>query len=155
YSDLTPHPWAGLSVEVRLYASDALGQHGETAPARVTLPERVFHNPVARAVVEQRKELVKNPSARLAVAEILGDLRGQTRLYGDDAAVYLDLRVAQESLRLSGAAASLAQVEQLLWDTALRIENGQAPLALQQLRQLEKKLQDALANRAPGPEIER
>jgi uncharacterized protein (TIGR02302 family) len=155
YNDLTPHPWAGLSVEVRLYAADALGQRGETAPVRVTLPERVFRNPVARAIVEERKELVKNPAARLAVADILGDLRGQTRLYGDDAAAFLGLRVAQESLRLSGAAASLAQVEQLLWDTALRIENGQAPLALQQLRQLEKKLQEALANRAPQHEVDR
>jgi tetratricopeptide (TPR) repeat protein len=63
--------------------------------------------------------------------------------------------VAQESLRLSGAAASLAQVEQLLWDTALRIENGQVPLALEQLRQLEKKLQNALANRAPEHEVDR
>jgi uncharacterized protein (TIGR02302 family) len=155
YNDLTAHPWAGLSVEVRLYASDALGQRGESAPVRLKLPERAFHNPVARAIVEQRKALIKDPAARLAVAEVLGDLRGQTRLYGDDAAVFLDLRVAQESLRLSGAAAPLAQVDQLLWDTALRIENGQAPLALEQLRRLEQKLQNALANRAPDREIDR
>jgi uncharacterized protein (TIGR02302 family) len=155
YNDLTPHPWAGLSVEIRLFASDALGQRGETAPVRLKLPERIFHNPVARAIVEQRKELVKNPEARLAVAEILGDLRGQTRLYGDDAAAFLDLRVAQEGLRLSGTARSLAQIEQLLWDTALRIENGQAPLALQELRRLEQKLQNALANKAPDHEIDR
>jgi uncharacterized protein (TIGR02302 family) len=155
YNDLTAHPWAGLSVEVRLYASDALGQRGETAPVRLKLPERIFHNPVARAIVEQRKELVKNPAARRAVAEILGDLRGQTRLYGDDAAAFLDLRVAQESLRLSGAALALAQVVQLLWDTALRIENGQVPLALEQLRRLQQKLQKALANRAPDNEVDR
>jgi uncharacterized protein (TIGR02302 family) len=155
YNDLTPHPWAGLPVEVRLIASDALGQRGESAPLRLKLPERIFHNPVARAIIDQRKELIKNPGARLAAAEILDDLHGRTRLYGDDAAAFLDLRVAEESLRLSGAAPALAQVEELLWHTALRIENGQAPVALEELRRLQQKLQNALANRAPDPEIDR
>jgi uncharacterized protein (TIGR02302 family) len=155
YQDLTPHPWAGLPVEIRLVATDAAGQHGESAPVRITLPERIFHNPVARAIVEQRKELVKNPAARLAVAEILGDLRKETRRYGDDAAAFLDLRVAEESLRFRGATNSFAPVEQLLWDTALRIENGNAPLALQELRRLEQQLQNALANKAPDNEIDR
>jgi uncharacterized protein (TIGR02302 family) len=155
YVDLTPHPWAGLPVELRLLATDAAGQHGQSAPVRLTLPQRIFRNPVARAIVEERKELVKDPSSRLAVAEILGDLRGETHRYGDDAAAFLDLRVAEESLRLGGRAASLAQVEQLLWDTALRIENGNAPLALQELRRLEQQLQNALANKAPDREIDR
>jgi uncharacterized protein (TIGR02302 family) len=155
YEDLTPHPWAGLPVEIRLVATDAAGQHGDSAPVRIVLPERSFHNPVARAIVDQRKEMVKDPAARPAVAEVLGDLREETPRYGDDAVAFLDLRVAQESLRLSGAANSLAQVEQLLWDTALRIENGQAPLALRELRRLEQQLQNALANKAPDQEIDR
>jgi uncharacterized protein (TIGR02302 family) len=155
YQDLTPHPWAGLPVEIRLVATDAAGQHGESAALRLVLPERIFHNPVARAIVEQRKELAKDPAARRSVAEILGDLRRQTRLYGDDSGTFLDLRVAQESLRLAGAEQSLATIEQLMWDTALRIESGQAPLALQQLRRLEQQLQSALASKAPEREIER
>ena len=65
YHDLTPHPWAGLPVEIRLVASDALGQTGESEPVRMTLPERVFNNPVARAIIEQRKELANDPDSRL------------------------------------------------------------------------------------------
>ena len=155
YHDLTPHPWAGLPVEIRLVATDALGQRGESEPVRITLPERVFHNPVARAIIDQRKELVKNPGSRQAVAEILGDLRDQPRLYGNDALAFLGLRVAQERLRLNDDARSIAQVEQLLWDTALRIEDGQTPLALRELRRLEQKLQDALARNAPDAEVDR
>jgi uncharacterized protein (TIGR02302 family) len=155
YQDLTPHPWAGLPVEIRLIAIDAAGERGESAPVRLVLPERSFRNPVARAIIGQRKELVKDPANGRAVGEILGDLRKETHRYGDDGATFLDLRVAEESLRLSGATRFLAEVEQLLWDTALRIENGEAPLALQQLRRLEQQLQQALANRAPDQEINR
>src|SRR5262249_33519255 len=35
YHDLTPHPWAGLPVEIRLIATDALGQTGESEPVRM------------------------------------------------------------------------------------------------------------------------
>ena len=40
YHDLSPHPWAGLPVEIRLVATDALGQTGESEPVRMNLPER-------------------------------------------------------------------------------------------------------------------
>ena len=77
YHDLSPHPWAGLPVEIRLVATDALGQTGESEPVRITLPERVFRNPVARAIIDQRKELVEGSESRRAVAEILDDLDKQ------------------------------------------------------------------------------
>ncbi len=97
YHDLTPHPWAGLPVEIRLVATDALGQTGESETVRMTLPERVFHNPIARAIIEQRKELANDPRSRLPVAEILGDLRSRPRLYRDDMVVFLALRVGAGS----------------------------------------------------------
>ena len=155
FHDLTPHPWAGLPVEIRLVAADAIGQKGESESLRMVLPERVFRNPIARALIDQRKELVKNPKSRLAVAEILGDLRDQPHRYGDDGAVFLALSVARKSLRLNDDARSTAEVEQLLWDTALRIDEAQAPLAARELRRLEQQLQDALAKGAPDQEIER
>lgn len=52
-------------------------------------------------------------------------------------------------------AASTAQVEQLLWDTALRIEDGRASLAENELRRLQRQLQDALAKNAPDQEVDR
>jgi uncharacterized protein (TIGR02302 family) len=155
YHDLTASPWAGLPVEIHLVAADALNQKGESPPVRITLPERIFHNPVARAIVEQRKELVLDPGSRIPVAEILGDLRSQRQLYGDDDLAFLGLRVAEERLRLNHDAASITQVEQLLWDVALRIEDGHAALAQTELRRIERQLQDALAKGAPDREIDR
>jgi uncharacterized protein (TIGR02302 family) len=155
YQDLTPHPWAGLPVEIRLVASDALGQTTATDPVRMKLPEREFSHPVARAIIEQRKELVKDPSSHVAVAEILADLRERPQLYHDDTVAYLGLSVAEQRLRLNDDTAATAEVEQLLWDTALRIEDGRMSMAERELRRLQQELQDALARNAPDAEIDR
>ncbi len=155
YHDLTAHLWAGLPVEIRLVAADALGQTGESQPMLLKLPEREFHNPIARAIIDQRKELVKDPKSRPEVAEILGDLQSRPERYGNDMVVFLALRVAQERLQLHKDAASLTEVEQLLWDTALRIEDGGAAQAENELRRLQRQLQDALAKNAPDKEIDR
>src|SRR5258708_34806974 len=50
---------------------------------------------------------------------------------------------------------TISGVEQTLWDTALRIEDGRMALAEQDLRRLQQQLQDALAKNAPDAEIER
>lgn len=155
YHDLTAHPWAGLPVEIRLVAADALGQTGESAPALIKLPERDFRNPIARAIIDQRKELAKDPNSREPVAEILGDLQSQQALYHNDTVVFLALRIAQERLRLQRDAKSITEVQQLLWDTALRIEDAGASQAESELRRLQQQLQDALAKNAPDREIER
>jgi uncharacterized protein (TIGR02302 family) len=156
YNDLTPHPWAGLPVEVRLVAVDALGQTGESEPVQMmTLPERTFNHPVARAIIDQRKELAKDPASAEAVAEILEDLNRRPVLYRDDAVVFLGLRIAQDRLRQDTGKESIEGVEQLLWDTALRIEDGRMSVAERDLRRLQQQLQDALAKGAPDAEIEK
>jgi uncharacterized protein (TIGR02302 family) len=155
FHDLTPHPWAGLPVELRLVATDGLGQTGESEPIRMTLPEREFRHPVARAIIDQRKELAKDPGSAASVAEILGDLNSRPALFRDDTVVYLGLRVAQQRLRGDDSKETIATVSQLLWDTALRIEDGNLSLVERDLRRLQQKLQEALAKGAPDEEIER
>jgi uncharacterized protein (TIGR02302 family) len=155
YHDLTPHPWAGLPVEIRLVASDAPGQAGQSEPAQLTLPERIFRHPVARAIIDQRRELARDPASAEAVAEILGDLNHRPQLYRDDTVVYLGLRTAQQRLRRDNGKDAITAVQQLLWDTALRIEEGNMSVAERDLRRLQQQLQDALAKGAPDAEIER
>jgi uncharacterized protein (TIGR02302 family) len=155
YQDLSPHPWAGLPVTLSLVATDALGQTGESDPVHMILPEREFTNPVARAIIDQRKELVKDPGSHEAVAEILDDLDKDPGLFRDDTVVYLALRLAALRLRQDDVAAAVAAVVPLLWDTALRIEDGRMSLAQNELRRLQQQLQDALARGAPDEEIDR
>jgi uncharacterized protein (TIGR02302 family) len=91
----------------------------------------------------------------LAVADTLSDLRERPQLYRDDTVAFLGLRLAEERLRINEDANSIAEVQQLLWDTALRIEDGRMSLAERDMRRLQQELQDALAKNAPDAEIER
>jgi len=155
YQDLTAHPWAGLPVDIQLQAIDALDQTGSSETIRITLPERTFRHPVARAIIEQRKQLTLDPSQREIVAETLSDLSLRPRLFNDDKVVFLALRTAQARLILDKNRESIAPVQQLLWETAVRIEDGRTSLVQRDLRDAMKQLQDALARNAPDAEIDR
>src|SRR5690606_25591680 len=61
YLDLTAHPWAGLKVIMQLEAKDAIDQAAMSEPVEIVLPEREFKHPVARALVEARKDLMRDP----------------------------------------------------------------------------------------------
>lgn len=155
YNDLTANPWAGLSVRIRLEARDALNQAGFSDAVTFTLPERIFHNPVARAIVEQRKELTVHPEDRDTVAEALSDLSLRPGRYDSDIVVFLALRTASARLQINRDPETVPDVQKLLWQTALRIEDGRAPMMQESLRQAMQALQDALARNAPNDEIDR
>jgi hypothetical protein len=56
--DLAAHPYAGLDVYAQVVARDALGQEGVSAPVRVTLPEKLFLQPLALAAIEIRRMIL-------------------------------------------------------------------------------------------------
>lgn len=155
YHDLTAHPWAGLPVKLQLKASDEAGQTGLSPEIEMTLPERDFQHPVARAIIAQRKALVADPKAAMTVARALIAIGAVPSQYHDDVVVYLALRMAADRLAAEETPAGQEAVQSLLWDTALRIEDGRLSLAERELRSLQQKLMEALAQNAPDAEIER
>ncbi len=56
--DLAAHPYAGMEVEARIVAFDALGQEGVSDALHVTLPEKIFLQPLARAAIEIRRHVL-------------------------------------------------------------------------------------------------
>jgi len=154
YHDLTPHPWAGLAVTIQLVAEDGIGQRGTSDAVRTVLPERIFNHPVARALVELRKQLTLNPQGRLPVARALSEIYEQPDHYFNDTTVALALRSAERRLIHDAAPSAVPQVQQLLWDTALQIEEGDLAVAERDLREVQKALMDALARGADDAEIE-
>lgn len=56
--ELASHPYAGMDVEARIVAVDALGQEGVSDPLQFTLPEKVFLQPLARAAIEIRRHIL-------------------------------------------------------------------------------------------------
>ena len=91
--DLAAHPYAGMDVEAQIVAVDALGQEGASQPMRVTLPEKVFLQPLARAAVEIRRHILTDrrayrpapnePRRTIPAGDILlGNERIEIRDYG-------------------------------------------------------------------------
>ncbi|HJO68597.1 MAG TPA: DUF4175 family protein, partial [Rhodospirillales bacterium] len=154
YYDLTPHPWAGLAVTVVLAATDDLGQEGQSEPREIALPERVFHNPIARAIVEQRRTLVEDPEARETVADALTLLSRLGPDFDDDIVVFLGLQSAAKRLRYDAGGDAVSSVIELLWQTALRAEDGGLTTAEAELRRAQQALRDALDRGADDAELD-
>ncbi|RJF80714.1 TIGR02302 family protein [Oleomonas cavernae] len=155
FKDLTAHPWAGLDVIAELTATDAIGQVARSAPVTIALPERNFRNPVARAVIAQRKRLVANPTQRRAVAQALAGIADEPQAYGGRLAVFLALDVATITLVRHAAPETDAAMVDLLWDLALDLEEGRVAGAEAALRAAQEALEQALQNGASDAEIAR
>lgn len=155
FHDLAPHKWAGLPVVIDLVATDALGQEGRSEAVHFTLPERVFENPVARAIIEQRKRLATEPQKREDIAGALTDIASQPGTYMHDPVVFLSLITARSRLILEPGESAIEPLRALLWDTALRLEDGRVSLAERELRRAQEALMKALAENASDAELER
>ena len=154
--DLSAHPWAGLSVRMTLVAEDGAGQTAMTAPVETVLPQRSFREPLARALVEQRRLLAVDIGQRQAVLTALEGLAlGPEDFMADDYATFLALTVTTQRLRLADDEAGLIAVTDLLWQLALQVEDGDLSLAAERLREAEERLSEALERGAGAEEISR
>ena len=151
--DLTAHPWAGLKVRMTLVARDQAGQSGQSQPYEFVLPERTFTKPLAKAVVEQRKKLVRDPGAPDGVANALDALTLGDEKVIDDSTIYLALRNAYWRLRGDQSREGIASVVDQLWDVALRIEEGDLPEAERAVKQAQDALSKALQENGSPEEI--
>ena len=145
--DLTSHPWAGLPVTISFEVSDDIGQTAKLKTVAMNLPERPFHNPVARKLVEMRKRLIWNPlEPQTEMVAELEEILSYPDLFRGDTVVFLALRSASSrlvyTLPYKDARIEAAySIIDLLWDTALRVEDGNLSLAARNLREKQTDLQ--------------
>lgn len=126
-ADLTGNPLAGQKVQMQLVATDALGQEGRSNIVEVTLPERQFRNPVAQRLIVERKRLLNYiafPMTRLFASNTLLSIVNNPPLYRGDPIVFLTLASAAKRLGYDRTDAGVDSVRDLLWDIALRVEDG-------------------------------
>jgi len=156
YRDLTDHPYAGLEVNIVLEARDAAGNKGLSKPARFKLPARVFTDPLARALIEQRQILASGEDkTQDKVAQALDALTiSPEHFYQNKTGVYLAIRAARWSAKTASRPEEFARAEDLLWQTALALEQGGLSLAAAELRRLQQAITEALARGAPQDEID-
>ncbi|MHA1527788.1 MAG: DUF4175 domain-containing protein [Alphaproteobacteria bacterium] len=147
--DLSEHPWAGAWVEMMLYAEDGSGQRASAGPVRMRLPGRHFTHPLARALVEQRRELAMEFEQGDRVLDVLQAVtRRPDEIFSDNSGAYLVVRTAVRRLArgvadddVSGVA---PEVTEFLWLAALSLEDGDLSSALERLHAAEEALRRAL-----------
>lgn len=155
FTDLTAHPMAGLPVVLRLEAVDGLGQKGRSGPLEMVLPAREFRHPLARAIIDQRRNLARDPATAPDVAGRLAALGETEAARTLPTSVPLTLRVAAARLSYSQDPAGRRDVVDLLWELALFVEDGALSLAEKKLRELQDELQRALTEGAEDAELDR
>ncbi len=154
-SDLTSHPWAGSKVSLRLSAQDQAGQTGFSQPHEFVLPQRNFTDPLARAIVEQRRNLALDANAQMSVLDAFDALLIAPEKFIDDARHYLGMRFAYQRLAHARSDQELIELLDLMWELALTIEDGDLSVAERALRQAQNELRQALENNASEEEISR
>lgn len=153
--DLTNHPWAGAKVTIRLKAKDEAGQEGTSEPITFTLPQRPFTNPLAKALVEQRRHLVMVPDDRKSVQTALDALLIAPETFTPQWGVYMGLRVGASRLRRARTGQDLLDVADWLWTVAVQLEDGGLSDAERELRAAQDRLREAMERGASSEEIKR
>ena len=142
--DLTAHPWAGSQVEMTLVATDAAGHEARSETKTLVLPERPFSNPLARAVVEQRRILALDANRKDHVLDMLDAITLHPEDTIKDPGRYLALRSARTRLALAQTDDQLRDVVAYMWTIARGIEDGELSAAEQRLRQAQEALRQAI-----------
>jgi uncharacterized protein (TIGR02302 family) len=153
--DLSDNPWAGAEVTVSLTAKDEAGNVGKSEPRELTLPQRIFVKPLARALIEQRRDLALDAGAKPIVLTALDALTLAPEKFTPEAGVYLGLRSIYYDLQGAKTDDQLREVVTRLWDMALQIEDGNVSQAEQALRQAQENLRQALERGATDEEIQK
>ena len=151
--DLAKHPWAGRRVRMTLVVKDHAGQVGTSETVDLALPERHFRSPIARAIIEQRRNLMWDRRNRPDVIYALQAISAEPRSFIKSKGAYLGLRSAYYRLRHSASIATMDSVAEQLWNVAVRIEDGNLTAAERRLRDAQDKLAKALENGASQKEI--
>ena len=158
--DFSKHVWAHLPVRVELSVDDRREQTGAAEPVVIDLPARRFFDPLAAAIVEQRRDLLWSRDNAGRVARILRALshRPQEGLFRSDAD-YLRMRVILRRLEMMTAnGLSKAQRDETalaLWGLAISLEEGDVDDARERLARAREQLREAMKNGASDQEIAR
>ena len=136
-----------------MIAKDQTGKTGESEMKTFKLPEREFHVPLAKALIEQRKALVMKPDETKPVIDMLDALLGlAARTYreigsaGGDRHGHLAHPQCQERRRYRAAI-------DFLWQIAISIEDGDVSNLRAELDRIKRELEKALAEGAPPEKV--
>ena len=139
YRDLRAHSFAGAEVMLQVVAVDGRTQEGVSEPLLFKLPQKRFKNTVAQSLAairdtvrEGNPEDIEQAARRMAAVT-------ESSAVNADVTVQLGARTAYQRLRSGIDDTGQQEIVDLLWDLALRAEDGA-------LSQTETQLHDAIEN---------
>ena len=159
--NLSEHPWAHLPVTMQMEVMDARGQTGQSEVIDMDLPARRFFDPLAAAIIEQRRDLLWSKANGKRITQILKAVsyNPEPGLFRKDSA-YLKMRVILGDLEKMVTANGLSdesrdELAQAMWDLAILLEDGDIGDALERMRAAQDRLNEAMKNGASEDEIAR
>ncbi|MFK4510738.1 TIGR02302 family protein [Bradyrhizobium daqingense] len=152
--DLSEDPYAGADVTLTLTAKDEAGNEAKSEPFSMRLPERLFTNSLARALIEQRRILALDANRNSEVYTALDALMIAPELFTPDAGCYLGLRSLASQLEAARTDDALREVVASMWAFAVTVEDdGVAGSVNAALRAAQDALKAALDRGAGEDEI--
>lgn len=156
--NLSEHPLANLPVTLKMQVVDASGQVGESPAEPMILPGRRFFQPFAKAVIEQRRDLMWARANAPRVAQIMRAISHRPEGLFSNETTYLRMRAIirrVESFENMGGLTAPVQDEivQALWDLAIQLEDGTLADARERLRRAQERLAEAMRDGASDAEI--
>ena len=155
--DFSKHPWANLPVKISLTVLDASEQQAATPPVAMILPGRRFFDPLASAVIEQRRDLLWSKANASRLAQILKAVayRPTDVFRTETSALRLRHQIERLEIRATYGLTEEVQIEIAddLWDLAIELEEGVLADALERMRRAQERLSEAMKNGASNEEI--
>ena len=145
-------------MDITLVATDITGHSSISAPQSLILPQRQFSNPVAAALVSNRARLMVTPNdhnLRLEAANLMAGVAKQPTFFHGDPVVEMALRSGAVRLVLARAEDSMRPIADILWQVAVRVEEGKVGVAEKNLRAAQHELAAALNRNAGEVEVSR
>jgi len=153
--DLSEDPYAGADVTLTLTAKDEAGNEGQSEPFNMRLPERLFTKPLARALIEQRRNLALDANQNAQVYTALDALLIAPELFTPEAGHYLGLVSVTRQLEAARSDDAMREVVASLWALAVTIEDGNITDVDKALRAAQEALKQALERGASDEEIKK
>ncbi len=152
--DLAEHPFAGMEMTLRIRATDGVGQTGFSESRTFRLPSRVFVNPVAKALIEQRQILAMDADSQIDVIEAMDLMLLVPDALGG-AGAFLAVNAAYKEMVRAQTDDELRAMLDELWQLALMLEDNGMSDAERALAAAQERLRQAIEDGAPPEEIAR
>jgi uncharacterized protein (TIGR02302 family) len=153
--DISEDPYAGADVTLTLTAKDEAGNEGKSEPFNMRLPERLFTKPLARALIEQRRNLALDANQNAQVYTALDALMIAPELFTPEAGHYLGLYSVTRQLEAARTDDAMREVVASLWALAVTVEDGNITDVDKALRAAQEALKQALERGASDEEIKK